>query len=119
MAHPIVGLWKVTVTFGDKEFKVVHNYLPEGQVIIDAGIFIASGLWDATGERSIRLVSLRPIVTGTLMDREFHGWQEVSGEATVNADDTFVAEAEFDTVDEGGQQREGTITTRGERVTLK
>ena len=117
MAHPVIGLWKVTVTFGDKEFKVVHNYLPEGQVIIDAGIFIASGLWKATGERGVRLVSLRPIVTGTLMDREFHGWQETSGEVTVNEDDILVAEAEFEAVDEDGTPRKGTITTRGERVT--
>ena len=50
MAHPIVGLWKVTVTFGDKEFKTVQNFLPAGQVIIDAGIFIVSGLWEGTAD---------------------------------------------------------------------
>ena len=91
MAHPIVGLWKVTGAFEDREFKTVQNYLPDGQVIIDAGIFVASGLWEATGERSTRMVSLRPIVTGTLMDREFQGWQEASAEATVNEDDILVA----------------------------
>ena len=119
MAHPIVGLWKVTVAFEDKEFKTVQNYLPDGQVIIDAGIFVASGLWEATGERSTRMVSLRPIVTGTLMDREFHGWQEASAEATVNEDDILVSETKFDAVDEDGTPRRGTVNTRGERVTLR
>ena len=119
MAHPIVGLWKVTVTFGDKEFKTVQNFLSAGQVIIDAGIFIASGLWEATGERSVHMVSVRPIVTGTMMDREFHGWQEAWGEATVNEDDILVAKAEFDTVDEQGKPQKGTASTRGERVPLK
>ena len=117
MAHPIVGLWKVSVAFGDKEFKVVQNYLPDGLVIFDAGIFIASGLWEANGERSATAFSVRPIVTGTLMEREFHGWQETSGEVTVNEDDILVAEAEFEAVDEDGTPRKGTITTRGERVT--
>jgi len=49
VAHPIVGLWKVTVTLGDKEFKTAQNFLPDGQVTIDAGIFVVSGLWEATG----------------------------------------------------------------------
>jgi hypothetical protein len=119
MAHPIVGLWKVIVTFGDKEFKTTHNYRPDGLVVIDAGIFVANGLWEATGERSARMVSLRPMVTGTLMDREFHGWQEVSAEATVNEDDMLVSETEFNVVDDDGTPTKGTVTTRGERVTLE
>lgn len=106
------------MAFEDKEFKTVQNYLPDGQIIIDAGIFVATGLWQATGERSTRMVSLRPIVTGTPMDREFHGWQEVAAAATVNEDDILVSETEFDTVDEDGTPRKGTVTTRGERVTL-
>ena len=118
MAHPIVGLWKITVAFGDKEFKTVQNYRPDGLVVIDAGIFVANGLWEATGERSARMLSLRPMVTGTLLDREFHGWQEVSAEVTVNEDDVLASETEFDTVDEDGTPRRGTVTTRGERVTL-
>ena len=118
MEHPIVGLWKVTVTFGDKEFKTAQNFLPDGQVIIDAGIFVGSGLWEATGERSVRMLSVRPLVTGTLMDREFHGWQEASAEATVNDDDILVTETKFDAVDEDGTPRKGTVSTRGERVTL-
>jgi len=100
VAHPIVGLWKVTVTLGDKEFKTAQN-------------------WEATGERSMRMVTARPMVTGTLMDREFHGWQDVSGEATVDEDDILVAEAKFDIVDEQGRPQKGTVSTRGERVTLK
>lgn len=119
MTHPIIGLWKVTVTFGDKEFKTVQHYLPEGLVVIDAGIFVANGLWKATGARSARMLSLRPIVTGTLMDREFHGWQEVSAEAAVNEDDILVSETEFDAVDEDGTPKKGTVSTRGERVTLE
>jgi len=119
VAHPIVGLWKVTVTLGDKEFKTAQNFLPDGQVIIDAGIFVVSGLWEATGERSMRMVTARPMVTGTLMDRDFHGWQDVSGEATVDEDDILVAEAKFDIVDEQGRPQKGTVSTRGERVTLK
>ena len=119
MAHPIVGLWKVTVTLGDKEFKTAQNFLPDGQVIIDAGIFVGSGLWEATGERSVRMLSVRPLVTGTLMDREFHGWQEAWGEATVDEDDILVAEAKFDVVDEQGRPQKGTVSTHGERITLK
>lgn len=119
MAHPIVGLWKVTVTFGDKEFKTTQNYLPAGQVIIDAGIFVASGLWEATGARSVRTVSVRPIVTGTMMEREFHGWLDAWGEATVDEDDILVTDGEFNAVDEQGQPQKGTASTRGERVTLK
>ena len=118
MTHPIVGLWKVTVAFEHKEFKTVQNYLPDGQVIIDAGIFVASGLWEATSERSTHMVSLRPIVTGTLMDREFHGLPEASAEAPVNDDDILVTETKFDAVDEDGTPRKGTVSTRGERVTL-
>lgn len=119
MAHPIIGLWKVTANWGDQEFKTVQNFLPGGQVIVDAGIFVASGLWDATGERSVRMVTARPVVTGTMVDREFHGWQEAWGEATVDEDGILVAEAEFDAVDEQGQPRKGNVSTRGERVTLK
>ena len=100
MAHPIIGLWKVTVMFGDKEFKTVQNYLPGGHLIIDAGIFISNGLWEATGERSVRSLGVRPLVTGTIMEREFHGYQEAWGEATVNEDDVLAAEGEFDLVDE-------------------
>lgn len=119
MTHPIVGLWKVSVSFEDKTFMTVHNYLPDGLVIVDAGIFVASGLWEATGERSVRMVSLRPIVTGTLTDRDFHGWQEVVAEATVAEDDTLASETEFEAVDAAGQPRKGTVSSRGERVPLK
>ena len=118
MAHPVIGLWKVTVSYEDKEFLTVHNYLPGGTVIIDAGIFVATGLWEPTGDRSLRMKSLRPIVTGTLVDREFHGWQEASAEATVTEDDTLATETQFDAVDEDGQRRTGTVRTRGERVAL-
>ena len=120
MAHPIVGLWKITIMVDDEETEtVVQNYLPDGQVIIDAGTFVASGLWEATGERSVRSLGVRPIVTGTVMGRELHGFQEAWGEATVNEDDVLVAEGEYDAVDEDGRPRKGTIRTRGERVTLK
>jgi hypothetical protein len=118
VAHPIIGLWKVSVSFEDKTFMTVHNYLPDGLVIVDAGIFVASGLWEATGERSARMVSLRPIVTGTLTDREFHGWQDVAAEAAVDEDDTFTSKTEFAAVDADGQPRKGTVSSRGERVTM-
>jgi hypothetical protein len=116
MAHPIIGLWRVTVTFEDREFQTVHNYLQDGVVIVDAGIFVASGIWQATGDRSVRMLSLRPIVTGTLMDREFHGWQEAVADATVGEDDVLVTETSYEAVDEEGQPRKGTVSTRGDRV---
>ena len=119
MPHPIVGLWKVTITFDDKGFKTAQDYLPGGQVINDAGIMVSSGLWAATGERSVRFAGVRPMVTGTLMDREFHGWNEAWGEATVNEDDVLVSETEFEATDEQGQPRKGVARTRGERVTLE
>ena len=34
MAHPIVGLWKVTVTFEGMERETVQSFLPAGQVTL-------------------------------------------------------------------------------------
>ena len=38
-------------------------------------------------------------MTGTLTDREFHGWQDMAARATVAEDGTSVIETEFDAVD--------------------
>ena len=125
MAHPIEGFWKVVVSFEDpasgvqRDFKTAQRFTSDGTVIVDAGIFVGIGIWEAVDAKTAKTKGVRPIVTGTMMEREFHGWQEAEGTFTVDdSGDVFTSEATFVVPAEDGTEMRGTATTRGERVTF-
>ena len=80
MAHPIEGWWKVVVSLKDpssesqRDFNTAQTFTSDGTVIVDAGIFVGTAIWKAVDAKTVKTKSVRPIVTGTTMEREFHGW---------------------------------------------
>ena len=125
MAHPIEGLWKVVVSFDGpdgvaRENRVVIRYAPDGTVIIDTGLTTALGLWEAVDEQTAKTTSVAPMITGTFMEREFHGWLEIDGTVTVDeSGDAFTSTGDFVLPSPDGTETRGTGTSRGERVTFR
>jgi len=125
MTHPIVGLWKVATFYGGHPVNwVVHRFHRDGFFVVDGGMYTASGIWEATGDRTLRGSAVRPAYQPPGTDPgerpAFLGWHTLEDFTAMVSEDGYTYTGVGVTA---RPMPDGTIgggegEVRGERVTL-